>query len=132
MARQLFNAGRIIRSLTKLKYSATTDTSSDFAKKLQKIHFVRKFEHLQQKCDYGQGMPSEYGEKDGVSVTRRDYHSSVRALYHIMECIYEILEKSAPEAKRPPQNTGLYLSSDIDNTEMSVGGLNEIEEALSD
>jgi len=53
MARQLFNAGRIIRSLTKLKYSATTDTSSEFVKKLQKIQFVRKFEHLQQKCDYG-------------------------------------------------------------------------------
>jgi hypothetical protein len=76
-------------------------------------------------------MPGEYGDRDGVSVTRRDYHSSVRALYHIMECIYEILEKSAPEAKKPPK-IGLYLSSDIDNTEMSVAGLNEIEEALSD
>ena len=105
MARQLFNAGRIIRSLTKLKYSATTDTSSDFAKKLQKIQFIRKFEHLQQKCDYGQGMPGEYGDRDGVSVTRRDYHSSVRALYHIMESIYEILEKSLPEAKKPPKTT---------------------------
>ena len=131
MARQLFNAGRIIRSLTKLKYSASTDTSSDFVKKLQKIQFARKFEHLQQKCDYGQKASGEYGDRETVSVTRRDYHSSVRALYHIMECINEVLEKSAPEAKRP-QKTGLFLSSDIDNTEMSVGGLNEIEETLSD
>lgn len=68
MARQLFNAGRIIRSLTKLKYSVG---SEEFAKKMHKIQFVKRFEQMQQRCEYVGVLPGEYG--DGVSVTRKDY-----------------------------------------------------------
>ena len=86
---------------------------------------------MQQKCEYASMLTGEYG--DGVSVTRKDYQSSVRALYHIMECIYEIVvEKGHGQESRRPTNAGVYLSSDIDNTEMSNGHLNEIEEAKSD
>ena len=88
---------------------------------------------MQSKCDYASMLTGEYG--DGVSVTRKDYQSSVKALFHIMECIYEIVEKGPAHESRRPQNpttAGVYLSSDIDNTEMSNGHLNEIEEAKSD
>lgn len=37
ISKQLFNAARIIRSLTKLKYSASSDPNSDFIKKLTRI-----------------------------------------------------------------------------------------------
>jgi len=60
-------------------------------------------------------------------VTRRDYQSSVRALFHFLESIYELLQSIMPETKKT-QHQGVYLSSDVDVTEMSGGQLNEIEE----
>lgn len=52
ISRQLFNAARIIRSLTKLKYAASTDPRSEFIKKLQKISFTKKFDNLNQRFDH--------------------------------------------------------------------------------
>ena len=47
ISRQLFNAGRVIRSLTKLKYAVSNDLNSEFVKKLNKIQYLKKFEQLQ-------------------------------------------------------------------------------------
>ncbi len=62
----------------------------------------------------------------------------MRSLFHILECIYEILEKAGGNGERRKsqyrENNGMCLSSDIDANEMSGGNgyLNEIEEAKSD
>lgn len=58
ISRQLFNAGRVIRSLTKLKYAVSNDLNSEFVKKLNKIQYLKKFEQLQQKFDFGEGFSS--------------------------------------------------------------------------
>lgn len=97
IARQMFNAARVIRSLTKLKYSASTDPNSDFIKKLQRIQFAKRFENLQQKFDY---TAIESTGNDCASVTRRDYHSSVKALYGMLEALNEMYEKACPPTKQ--------------------------------
>ena len=69
IAKQMFNAARIIRSLTKLKYSASADPKSEFIQKLQKIQYHKKFEQLQRRID--QDQEDLANQLDGF--TRKDY-----------------------------------------------------------
>ncbi len=87
----------MIRSLTKLKYGVSNDINSEFVKKLTKIQYLKKFEQLCQKFDFGEGftsaLPTAASQNDQNSVARSDYMAAVKAIYQVLECINDILDK---------------------------------------
>jgi len=113
IAKQMFNAARIIRSLTKLKYSTSTDPKSEFIQKLVKIQYHKKFERLSRRIEQDQ---EDITIADGT-VTRRDYILAVKALFNVLEALYDIYERSL--SRRKADKVICAAGSDFDCTDMS-------------